>query len=129
MWGLTFESGRAGYSLQDPPFGVAFSLPRGPVSAVIAVGGVVPPLGSVVRSRRGGRDQAVIVGRPAGRFAIEYEAGYGEPGDVPADLRQAVLLYAAHLFDNRSATSDRRTSVVAAGLDRILDRHRIGGTA
>lgn len=41
-----------------------------------------------------------------GRSAvISFTAGYGAPQDVPATLRQAILLLIAHWYDNREAVT------------------------
>tara|TARA_R110000824_G_scaffold366730_2_gene555680 strand:- start:213162 stop:213719 length:558 start_codon:yes stop_codon:yes gene_type:complete len=37
-----------------------------------------------------------------GGIAISFTAGYGGAGDVPAPLKQAILLLVAHWFDNRA---------------------------
>lgn len=43
-----------------------------------------------------------LPGRAYGGIEIEFEAGFGDlPGDVPAALRQAILILVAHLFENR----------------------------
>lgn len=44
------------------------------------------------------------LGRPA---AITFTAGYGAPADVPAAIRQAMLLLVAHWFDHRNAAPVR----------------------
>jgi uncharacterized phiE125 gp8 family phage protein len=37
---------------------------------------------------------------------IEFTAGYGDgPADVPEPIRQAIKVYAAHLYENRESTS------------------------
>ena len=43
------------------------------------------------------------IGRPA---AITFTAGYGSPSDVPAAIRQAMLLLISHWYDHRSAIAD-----------------------
>jgi len=43
---------------------------------------------------------------------VRYSAGYGPAADVPAALRHAVLLTAAHLYDHRDS---------AAGLPRVAE--------
>lgn len=37
--------------------------------------------------------------------SVTFEAGYGEPGDVPAPIRRAALLIVAHLYENREAVN------------------------
>ncbi len=57
---------------------------------------------------------------------IDYVAGYGEAaGDVPADLRQAMLALVAYWFANRDAVIvDGSGSVVPAGFDRLVAGYR-----
>lgn len=43
--------------------------------------------------------------RRVGGIHIDFTAGYGEAGDVPAPLRQAILLLATHWFENREPVS------------------------
>lgn len=44
---------------------------------------------------------------------IEFVAGYGDnPEDVPEPLREAIRLWAAHLYDNRPSTEDVTPSFV-----------------
>jgi uncharacterized phiE125 gp8 family phage protein len=94
-------------------------LPIGPVVAVDAItlhgadGGeteVEPEAWSVLRDAQRPR----LVGRfgrslpriPRGGHAeVRFVAGFGDAWeDVPADLRQAVLLLAAHFYENRTDT-------------------------
>jgi len=39
----------------------------------------------------------------AGAVSIAYQAGYADPDDVPANVKQAVLLLTAEYFENREA--------------------------
>lgn len=49
---------------------------------------------------------------PVGGSAdVLFTAGYGDWGDVPADLQQAVFLLAAHYYENRSAVGERMTDL------------------
>ncbi len=49
---------------------------------------------------------------PVGGSAdIAFTAGYGDWADVPADLRQAVLMLAAHYYENRSAVTLRAANL------------------
>ena len=54
-------------------------------------------------------------GRPA---AITITAGYRTPADVPAAIRQAMLLLVAHWFDHRNAAPDR--SALPMAVDALL---------
>ena len=61
---------------------------------------------------------------PAGGSAeIDFTAGYG-PGwaDVPADLGQAVMLLAAHYYENRSASAE--AGELPYGVGVLVERYR-----
>ena len=61
----------------------------------------------------------------SGRAEIRFNAGFGEAwDDVPADLRQAVFLLAAHFYENRAegAAVGGVDAVRRAGADRGLPR-------
>ena len=57
---------------------------------------------------------------------IDYVAGYGtEPGDVPADLRQAMLVLVAYWYEHRDAVIVAGSgAVVPTGFDRLVTQHR-----
>ncbi len=65
-----------------------------------------------------------------GRAEISLTAGYGETWDeVPADLRQAVFLLAAHYFEHRSATGVDAASM-PFGVMMLIEAYRpirVGG--
>ena len=52
-----------------------------------------------------------------------FDAGFGDWAAVPADLRQAVLMLAAHFYENRSATVDRAVALPLA-VATLLKRHK-----
>ncbi|MTH95855.1 head-tail connector protein [Roseibium sp. RKSG952] len=57
---------------------------------------------------------------------IGFTAGYGPAAeDVPAGLKQAVKLLAAHWFENREAGSDRPVATVPVGFDRLVLTNRV----
>ena len=72
-----------------------------------------------------GFGDAVIL-RPFQGVEIDYVAGYGaDPAEVPATLRQALLLLAAYWFENRDAVVLAGTgSVVPSGFDQIVGAYR-----
>lgn len=54
------------------------------------------------RPRLAGRDGALPAVPAEGRAEVEFDAGFGAAwADVPADLRQAVLLLAAEFYEHR----------------------------
>ncbi len=58
------------------------------------------------------------------RVAIEFEAGFGVAwGDVPPDLRQAVLLLAAEFYEHRHGDGTVRVALPAA-VGGLIERWR-----
>lgn len=53
---------------------------------------------------------------------MDYVAGFGtEPGDVPADIRQAILMLVAYWFEHRDAVIVAGSgAVVPSGFDRMV---------
>lgn len=65
-------------------------------------------------------------GRELGGIAIDVTAGYGtEATAVPAPLRQAILLLAAHWYENRDAVSRDRVTVAPLGVDALIAPYRM----
>lgn len=62
-----------------------------------------------------------------GAVKVTFTAGWGDPSEVPADLRAAILLLISHLHRNREATSDRPLSDVPFGVSTVFDRYRVLG--
>lgn len=61
-------------------------------------------------------------GRPA---AITFIAGYGAPADVPAAIRQAMLLLIGHWYENREAVSlGASPSALPMAVDALLALYR-----
>ncbi|GGB50966.1 hypothetical protein GCM10011316_23790 [Roseibium aquae] len=57
---------------------------------------------------------------------IDFTAGYGDgASDVPADLRQAIRLLAAHWFEHREAGTETVQGSLPFGLDRLLASARV----
>lgn len=71
-----------------------------------------------------------VDGMPALRqrlgIEIDYVAGYGDDaGDVPADLRQALLVLVAYWFEHRDAVITAGAgSVIPPGFDRMVSAYR-----
>ncbi len=121
-------------------------LPIGPVSAVeeIALVGpdgaetlVEPELWSLMRDgprpRLTGRSGRPLPRIPRGGHAeVRFTAGFGtEWAAVPADLRQAVFLLAAHYYENRAETG-QGASAMPFGVLVLLEAYRsfrVGGGA
>ncbi|WP_316014563.1 head-tail connector protein [Roseobacter sp. HKCCA0434] len=90
---------------------------------VIDAGGTAREMSGwrVVRDAHRPMVEAALSVPTGGRVEIDFTAGYGaEPADVPADLRQAVLLLAASYYENRSGSEAHWPFGVLA----LLDAHR-----
>lgn len=57
---------------------------------------------------------------------IDYVAGFGtEPGDVPADIRQALLVLVGYWYEHRDAVIIAGSgAVVPSGFDRLVAPHK-----
>tara|TARA_R110000868_G_scaffold12110_7_gene58722 strand:- start:14749 stop:15324 length:576 start_codon:yes stop_codon:yes gene_type:complete len=93
------------------------TLPMAPVSAVTAVtmndaGAPRVVAASLYDTALDGDTPRIVTtgvwptpSRRVGGIHIDFTAGYGAAVDVPAPLRQAILLLAAHWFENREPVS------------------------
>lgn len=124
----------------------AQGLPIGPVRAVEAIslvdaGGEAEPVDPAAWSLHRDSQRPRIVGRfgrrlppipGAGHAEIRFEAGFGADwAAVPADLRQAVFLLAAHYFDNR-AENGAAPGAMPFGVLMLIESYRaarLGGNA
>jgi len=60
--------------------------------------------------------------RVANGFVVNFVAGYGATGsDVPADIRQAILMTVSHLYENRGDTDADMPRVAQMLLDPYKD--------
>lgn len=120
------------------PAGRAVRLPVGPVQDVLSVSlldsdGVPQALspgewrfyhGSEPGSLRA--QPGAGPAEPVNGIEIEFTAGYGADGSfVPAPLRQAILLLAAHWYENREASVDFGNGSMPQALDRLLSTYRL----
>jgi uncharacterized phiE125 gp8 family phage protein len=66
-------------------------------------------------------------GRPRGGIELDITAGYGDdPEDVPAPLRQAIRLLAAHWYENRAlVTASGEVASVPASVAALLAPYRV----
>jgi len=65
-------------------------------------------------------------------IVIRFVCGYGDDAtDVPASIRQAILLFCGHLYENREATvvGNQVPVEIALGVDRLLQKHNFGSYA
>lgn len=98
------------WRLATCPKGLLVLLPVAPVSALVAA-----PDGAVIQG-----DAVLLAELATGEITIDYTAGFGDAADVPADLKQAVMLLVAYWFENR----DAGTSGVPVGLARLVASYR-----
>lgn len=118
------------------------NLPTRPVQSITAVrvypiegpAVTVPPSayeldghGAPARLVLSGATPAPAPGRASNGIEIAYVAGYGDtPSDVPAPIRQALLLLIAHWYENRSpfelAGSD---APIPAAISELLMPYRV----
>lgn len=113
------------------------TLPVGPVAAIDAIRFVWPDRSAdlapgewalepgTTRQRLGGAGGGALRAVPAGAVAeLEFTAGHGAGwDDVPGDLRQAVLLLAAHYYENRQGDLPERGGLPPA-VEALLAPHR-----
>ena len=61
----------------------------------------------------------------AGAVVVSFQAGFGEVwGDIPADLRQAVMLLAAHYYEHRNETS-LSDGCMPFGVSSLIERYKV----
>jgi hypothetical protein len=100
-------------SLECPP-GPVVMLPVIPVSAITAATADGEDIAVTLQG-----DAALLPDEGYETLSIDYTAGYGAAADVPADLKQAVLMLVAYWYDNRDGLTSR-----PAGLEAALRGYR-----
>jgi len=122
------------------PLGDVIRLPRGPVVEVLEVA-YRDTAGTARTFADWGGDlglqpaeiwpHVAPVGQgawPSGGYAVEitFRAGYGGPADVPASIKQAMLLLVGHWWANReSVLVGAAAGVLPMGVEALLSQHRI----
>ncbi len=57
---------------------------------------------------------------------LTYDAGYGDAAsDVPRDIRQAMMMLIAHMYENREAVTEVKLVKAPMGYDDLLNNHRV----
>jgi uncharacterized phiE125 gp8 family phage protein len=56
---------------------------------------------------------------------VRYVVGYGEAAQIPAGIRQAMLLIIGHWFEHRESVSDFQTFGVPLSSEHLLWRYRV----
>ena len=60
-------------------------------------------------------------GPPINGIEIEFTAGFGAGTDVPPELKRAILIHVAHLYEFRGAvTADMQPASIPEGYDRLI---------
>jgi gp6-like head-tail connector protein len=104
-WRLTLECAR----------GLLVELPVVPVGAVVAATADGTAIDVIVQG-----DCVLLPAAGYRQLQIDYTAGYGGTDDVPADLKQAILLLVAYWFENRDTT----VAETPGGVERLLAGYR-----
>lgn len=59
--------------------------------------------------------------QPINGIEIEFTAGFGAGTDVPPELKRAILVHAAHLYEFRGAvTADMQPASIPPGYERLI---------
>ena len=61
----------------------------------------------------------------ANAVKVRYVAGYGLAGDVPAQIKQAMLLLIGHLYENREASAAINISEIPLSINMLLSPYRV----
>jgi uncharacterized phiE125 gp8 family phage protein len=116
----------------------AIKIPRGPVASVDAVetiddSGTATAVDSstyVVDLLSEPCEIRFLNGVPDGRIHLRYTAGVDSPDDVPAPLKQAILLLVGALYDNRTeeviAAATLTTIRLQLGVDSLIRNYKWG---
>ncbi len=72
-------------------------------------------------------DAAVVIGKAVNGIEIDVTAGYGPSSvDVPAPLRQAIMMLTAHWYEHRGAVGhDMAGTVPPLGFDALIAPYRV----
>lgn len=66
-----------------------------------------------------------VVSETVGAVSIAYVAGYGGADDVPAPLKQAILLLVQHWHRYRGPVTDEAANTVPLAVDALIDDFKI----
>ena len=59
-------------------------------------------------------------------FKVTYVAGFGSASDVPATIKQAILLTVAHWYEHRMAVDDVKMSELPFAVEALIGNERAG---
>lgn len=68
----------------------------------------------------------VIEQRTMGCVRIEYVAGYGQPADIPAPIKQGLLMLVGHWFENRESSSEMVPKPLQFSFESLMYAFRWG---
>lgn len=88
--------------------GLVVPLPVVPASELIDA-----PDGAVLQG------DSLLLAAETDQLSVDYTAGYGDAGDVPQDLKQAVLTLVAYWYEHRDALTS-----APVGFDRLIATYR-----
>lgn len=107
------------------------ALPRGPVVSISSITDANSVSPSYRLERYGHQDVIVALASFKAPLVVVYVAGWGAAAsDVPADIRQAIKMHAAAMYENRESIADREMVPVPHSLaDFYRLRSRQAGAA
>ncbi|KGF67449.1 hypothetical protein LL06_22265 [Hoeflea sp. BAL378] len=120
-------------ALDDWPRGAVIQLMRTPVQSIDAIlvyDAQGEPqalslsdmlLDATARPARLVMKQRPRPGQPINGIEIEFTAGFSSANEIPPELKRAMLLHAAHLYEFRGAvTLAMQPAAIPAGYDRLI---------
>jgi uncharacterized phiE125 gp8 family phage protein len=118
-------------SLDAPPEGVVV-LPKGPVFSLLSVAnvnreGVASPVDSALYDFAPGLNARIAVRGflprselSVGGYRVDFVAGFADAASVPEELKLAVMMIAAHFYENREAASPERVFPAVIAADALI---------
>lgn len=106
-------------------------LPRAPVFALdgvyrLAKGGAAAPLDPALYDYEIGRSGRLALSggafpeRSVGALRIDFSAGWADASSVPEELKLAVLMLAAHFYENRAGAAAERVFATPLAVDALI---------
>lgn len=140
---IALDAFPSSWLLTDPQ-GATITLPDPPLQSVVSIkyidtAGTLQTLDAAdyqvdARTRPGrirpakGKTWPSTQAETVNAVVIQFKAGHGDvAADVPADIRAAISMIAAHLFENREATTMLTLHDLPLGPRRIMEYRRFVG--
>ena len=108
--------GITGHALVTQTWRLVLSCVNGlvvPLPVVPAAALVDAPAGAVLQG------DSLLLAETVDELTVDYTAGYGDAGDVPADLKQAVLTLVAYWYEHRDSVT-----TAPVGFERLIAGYR-----